>query len=357
MGGDRDGVHNEPIGTFRVTSIQAQQVNGFSEHDLPAVAPSCSRSHARVWIHRLAATLGALSASCSLRLSSFSDYTSAFSTPDADADAASQNSDAEPVDDVADGGPMETDAEDASTAIEDADASTVADAPADASADAPASRATLQVYYAFDDAVGSAVAADSSGNHRDGMLFGTSPPAFGSAGHRNGSLRFDGTQQQYVQLPPNLFATFDSISVACWINVAQAQIWDRLFDFNAGNTIWMYFSPTGWNSNTMMAGTHFAISSGALLDPEMMLTETVSLRTWHHVAIVLDAPSFIYYLDGVEKSRMTNMTLAPRDLGVTTQNWLGRSSFAADPYLSATLDEFRVYSGPLSPEEVAALAR
>jgi hypothetical protein len=330
-------------------------VNGSSEHDLAALVRPCSRSRARARTLGLAATLGALSASCSLRLSSFSDYTAGFM---GDADGTSQTSDAQTAEDGADGGPTETDAEDASTATGDADASTVADAEnPGGDGEASGSRAILQIYYAFDDGAGSSVAVDSSGHHRDGTLFGTSLPAFGTPGHRSGGLRFDGTQQQYVQLPPDLFSTFDSISVACWINLAQAQIWDRLFDFNAGNMVWMYFSPTGWNANTMMAGTHFAISSGALLDPEMMLTETVSLRTWHHVAIVLDPPEFIYYLDGVEKSRMSNMTLAPRDLGVTTQNWLGRSSFAADPYLSATLDEFRVYSGPLSPSEVAALAR
>src|SRR5262249_4935277 len=155
-------------------------------------------------------------------------------------------------------------------------------------ADAPSSLATLQVYYTFDDVIGSSIAVDSSGNNRNATLFGTTMPTFGTAGHRNGALRFDGTQQQYLQLPADLFGNFDSISVTCWINLAQAQIWDRLFDFNAGSAVWMYFSPTGWNSNTMMAGTHFAISSGVRLDPEMMLTETVSLRTWHHVAIVLD---------------------------------------------------------------------
>jgi hypothetical protein len=132
-------------------------------------------------------------------------------------------------------------------------------------------------------------------------------------------------------------------------------VWNRLFDFNNGSSIWMYFSPTGWNPATGEPGTHFAISSGAHLDPEMALTETVPTGEWHHVAVVLDKPYFFYYLDGVEKNRMTNMTLAPSDLNAV-QNWLGRSSFPADPYLSATIDEFRLYSGGLTPEQVAQLA-
>jgi len=307
---------------------------------------------AGLWLTGLGA-LGAFLGSCSTRLSSFSDYTAGYSTPP---DAGSPDATA-PDEDVAEGGIVEPDVEEAGATSDDADAEVTDAGETLVEADAPVSRATLQVYYPFDEPAGSSVALDASGNHRDAMLFGATLPAFGTPGHLNNGLRFDGTQQQYAQLPPNLFADFQSISVACWINVAQAQIWDRLFDFNAGTTIWMYFSPTGWNTTTMMAGTHFAISSSVRLDPEMMLTETVSIRTWHHVAIVLDPPNFIYYLDGVEKARMTNMTLSPRDLGVTSQNWLGRSSFVADPYLSATLDELRIYSGPLSAAEVAALAR
>jgi len=48
--------------------------------------------------------------------------------------------------------------------------------------------------------------------------------------------------------------------------------------------------------------------------------------------------------------------ILPGDLGQTTQNWLGRSQYDADAYLSATLDEFRIYSRALSAAEVLFLA-
>jgi hypothetical protein len=51
-----------------------------------------------------------------------------------------------------------------------------------------------------------------------------------------------------------------------------------------------------------------------------------------------------------------NMTVTPADLGATNQNWIGRSQFSADPYLSATVDDFQIYSRALSASEVAALA-
>jgi hypothetical protein len=221
--------------------------------------------------------------------------------------------------------------------------------------------AVLQVYYPFEDEAGTTVVADKSGNHLDALLMGgvdggSAPPVFDPLGHTGHGLKLDGAQQQYAALPSRVVAGFDSMSVSCWISLQTAAVWNRLFDFNNGSTVWIYFSPTGWNPTTMLPGTHFAVSSGAHLDPEMALTETIPAdATWHHVAVVLDKPYFFYYLDGVEKYRMTSMTLTPNDLNAT-QNWLGRSAYSADPYLTATIDEFRLYSGALTPAQVAQLA-
>jgi hypothetical protein len=45
----------------------------------------------------------------------------------------------------------------------------------------------------------------------------------------------------------------------------------------------------------------------------------------------------------------------PSALGSTTQNWIGRSQYAGDPYLSAAVDGFRIYSRALSASEVSQL--
>ena len=42
--------------------------------------------------------------------------------------------------------------------------------------------------------------------------------------------------------------------------------------------------------------------------------------------------------------------------GCTTQNWLGRSQYAADPTFNGRMQELRLYSGALSAQQVAALA-
>ncbi len=334
--------------------------------------------------------------SCSLGLPSSSDYFPSPSSPSEGGTSSAGPDATTPVEasimEAATDGPQDasdaSDARDAgvvTTSEAGSPDATAVDASSDAPLDSPdsgadaaaAPPAVLQIYYSFDEDgdggagdggtgdggtgdgggadAGAPVALDSSGHHLDATLQGMVPPSFVPQGHLNQGLLLDGTQKQYVVLPPGVVSTFDSMSVSCWIKLTVGQIWDRLFDFNAGTSVWVYFSPTGWNTNTLMPGTHFAISSGIRLDPEMQLTQTVPVGTWHHVAVVLAKPNLTYYLDGVAQSTMTGMTLAPSDLG-PTQDWLGRSAFPTDPYLSAEIDEFRLYSGALTPDQVAALA-
>jgi len=45
----------------------------------------------------------------------------------------------------------------------------------------------------------------------------------------------------------------------------------------------------------------------------------------------------------------------PWQLGGTTQNWIGRSQYAGDPYFNGKVEEFRIYRGALSAAEIATL--
>jgi hypothetical protein len=214
--------------------------------------------------------------------------------------------------------------------------------------------AVLWLRYDFNDLT-QLVAKDSSGNGHDGTLAGLSLPT-GSAGHLSGALLLNGAQKQYVQLPNDILDGKDGISVSAWLKLSQALAWDRLFDFNAGESDWFYFSPTGWNDDTKTFGTRCATRSTSALAPEIMMTETISIGVWHHVAVVFAKPFLRYYLDGVLKSEQSNLEFGPSALGKTNQNWIGRSVYAADPYLSGQVDDFRIYSGALSTEQVADLA-
>lgn len=215
--------------------------------------------------------------------------------------------------------------------------------------------AILLIRYDFDD-LSSLTAKDVSGNGKDGTLGGLSLP-IGAAGHINGALKLDGTQKQYVQLPDDILVGLEGVSVSAWVNLSGvATAWDRLFDFNAGEGAWFYFSPTGWNDTTKQFGTRCATRTTSALAPEIIMTETITFGSWHHVAIVFAKPFLRYYLDGVLKSERDGLSFGPDGVGKTTQNWIGRSVYAADPYLTGLVDDFRVYSGALTSEQIANLA-
>lgn len=214
--------------------------------------------------------------------------------------------------------------------------------------------AALLLRYTFDD-VSDFVAKDTSGNKLDGTLAGISLPG-GAAGHIGGALKLDGPQKQYVQMPNDLLYEVDGISIAVWLKLGQALAWDRVFDFNSGESNWWFFSPTGWNDTTKTFGTRSATRTPSVLAPEIMMTETVAIGEWHHLAVVFAKPYLRYYLDGELKSELSTMSFGPSALGKTAQNWIGRSVYATDPYLSALVDDFRMYTGALTAEQVAELA-
>ena len=83
---------------------------------------------------------------------------------------------------------------------------------------------------------------------------------------------------------------------------------------------------------------------------------TPSTGAWHHFAVTLSGGVGILYVDGLEVGRNSDMTLRPSDLGITSQNWVGRSQYSSDPYLNGRVDDFRIYNYSLSPSDVAALA-
>jgi len=91
---------------------------------------------------------------------------------------------------------------------------------------------------------------------------------------------------------------------------------------------------------------------------EQLVTGSNALGTgWHHVAVVIDAASMTLrlYQDGSLVDTGAT-TLLPKDLGTTTQIWLGRSQFTADPFYNGAIDDFRIYNRALSESEVRYLA-
>lgn len=164
----------------------------------------------------------------------------------------------------------------------------------------------------------------------------------------------------YVALPPNLTTNLRAITWEVWITDDGSANWSRVFDFGSGTTRYMFLSVPGAG----VTQTRVAYNAGG--------GETTHLLTWTtgaggrpqvgkktHIVVTTDAETWrgVLYVDGVPVAvSATGFTNAPFHVGSTTNNWLGRSQFGADPYWGGRIDEFRIWSNALTSVQVAANA-
>ncbi len=226
------------------------------------------------------------------------------------------------------------------------------------------------LWYEFDHEYGMSLAMDSSGNGRTGALMGiggTGSAAY-STTHQVGTASVNLTSSSatdggYVTVPVSLVdmgATTD-ITIACWVNLTTVVSWTRVFDFGSSSTTGYLFLTVQQGENTPNA-PRFAITQTDNKAEQIINMSTPSALgagSWNHLAVVLGTGNpytGTLYINGVEVGSNAAMTLRPSDVGVTTQNWLGRSQFTAeDPLLSGMLDDFRIYKRALTQSEISAL--
>jgi hypothetical protein len=163
------------------------------------------------------------------------------------------------------------------------------------------------------------------------------------------ALRFDGNDD-YVALPNGIVSSLNGdYTIETWFLMNGFNIWQRVFDFGNDNSNYIFFSPSSGASGL----PRIAIRTYSI--PEQLITGTSVLQTgrWHHVAITYSASTttLTMYINGVQVGQNTGITLKLSDLGVTTQNWLGRSQFA-DPYFNGSIDEFRIWNVQKTAAEI-----
>ena len=181
-----------------------------------------------------------------------------------------------------------------------------------------------------------------------GMAHGT---LMGNATVTNGALKLTGTSGGCVNLPGGLVSGSAAVTIEFWATFGVNGNWARVFDLGnisgANGSQYLFFSPH------TLTGTHrMEISSGSTVYFDA--SGTLDNRTVYVACIVDPTNGYsAFYTNGILEKAATN-TL-PALSGVNT-NWsfIGRSLFSSDAWLNATIDEFRIYDGRLTPEEIAA---
>ncbi|MGN9908307.1 beta-L-arabinofuranosidase domain-containing protein [Phytohabitans sp. LJ34] len=206
--------------------------------------------------------------------------------------------------------------------------------------------APFVAHYRFDETSGTS-AADATGNGRTATLAGG---AGWTAGRTGGAVNLSGTNA-YVALPPGILAGATACTVATWVRLDTIANWTRLFDFGSGSSTSMFLTPRGSGGTARFAIT----TSGSGGEQRINAPAALPTGVWTHVAVTLSGAVGVLYVDGAEVARNAALTRRPADLGNTTQNWIGRSQYGADPYLDGAVDGFRLYSRVLTAAEVADL--
>jgi alpha-galactosidase len=167
-----------------------------------------------------------------------------------------------------------------------------------------------------------------------------------------GPYTLDGTSASYVDLPDGLMSSVGDFSVAAWVKLSSSDNWARIFDFGTDTNVYMMLTPKSGTTGY----PYFAITtSGNAGEQGLNGTSAVATGSWRHIAVTKSGVTGILYIDKQEVARNTSMTLNPSDLGNTANNYIGKSQWSADPYLSAHVDKFVVYNRALSASEVTTL--
>ena len=209
--------------------------------------------------------------------------------------------------------------------------------------------AGLVLRYALDGTTGT-TAVDSSGNGRDGTLKGGATLT-GSEG-----LALDGSTG-YVKLPDDVMAGLSSITVSTQVLVKPSQstpymLW-AFGNTDSGGVGNGYLFATGDTYRAAVASGNWSTEQG------VNSSAALARGTWKTLTYTIDHASStaVLYLDGTEVARSTSVTTTPGGIGGghTTADYIGRSVYSADKYLSGNLRDFRVYDHALTAAEIASL--
>ncbi len=177
----------------------------------------------------------------------------------------------------------------------------------------------------------------------------------GNATITNNALQLTGAYGNYVNLPGGLVSGSSAATIEFWAAFGVNGTWAQVFDFgDSSNSVgqnYLSFSPHTV-SNTAQLG--LATTSGTLNLSTPGTFDNLALQVDCIIDPVNDYNAI--YTNGVLLNAVTSAT-PPLNSVSPAWSFVGRSLFGTDAWLNATIDEFRIYDGRLTPAEIAANVR
>jgi len=234
--------------------------------------------------------------------------------------------------------------------------------------------------YSFNETSGTTAADSVGGSSWNGTLNGTA--AFDGVGQ----VVLDGNTNaaNYVSLPAGILSGLDDVTIEAWASFGATitNNFENLWAFGFSDTDeldpsyglggdYITFQPiTGAGT---AAASYGPTLPGNTAPTVAVINNTLSGQNNMHVVVVVSPTTgtLAMYTNGVfgASASLFNVLLEPiafrgplftnasslaRTLGADLFNYIGKSLYFADPGMLGSVNEFRIYSGPLTASQVAA---
>jgi hypothetical protein len=169
----------------------------------------------------------------------------------------------------------------------------------------------------------------------------------------------------WVQFPPNFVTNLTDLTFEFWLTWNGGPVWQHIFDF--GDNIGNYGGGYGYalNDFCLVAEDGFQATDGgghlALItfttpgfQHSQIFTSPLTTGVRHHVAWTYNyaSTSTELFVDGALADYNTDLTLTFSGFHDAPNCWLAQSQFNDSQY-NGSIDEFRIYDGALSAQQVA----
>ena len=175
----------------------------------------------------------------------------------------------------------------------------------------------------------------------------------GTATVTGGALVLDGSTGCYLDLSTNggIISTYPSATIDYWATFGALNAWNYAWAF--GNTFngagQNYIMNVARNGGTGHRVDHNSAGLGAAFD----MTGAFANLLVHCTTVVDPNTGLLAVFTNGVLSGVSHTDFAPLAGISTNLAYIGRSLWTADGYLPGTIDEFRVYTGALSPVQIA----
>lgn len=201
----------------------------------------------------------------------------------------------------------------------------------------------------FNENEGTKAYDDWGGYH--GTLFNGAEWADGADG--TGAVSINTANKSYVEFEEGVTDDIEEFTIATWFkNGHESGSNARLFDFGNGTGSYMCMIPYSKDEKVF-----FVLNPAEGSNYENKIDYKIPYDEWVHFAITFTSTSYKLYINGelIGEDNTNTAGITPKDMGHTTQNWLGKSQWV-DAWANYTYDDFRMYNFAMNAESIAKLA-